>query len=56
MVSHYIAYPTEVEKSTEKTAPREALRKEVVSLGFYIYKANDTLHIECESVIVGYIL
>ena len=34
----------------------ETLRKEVVSLGFYLHKTNDTLHIECESVIVGYIL
>ncbi len=36
--------------------PRETLRKEVVSLGFYSNKINDTLHKGCESVIVGYIL
>ena len=34
----------------------ETLRKEVVSHGFFIYKRNDTLHKDCESVIVGYIL
>ena len=36
--------------------PRDTLRKEVVSLGFYLHKTNDTLHKDCESVIVGYIL
>jgi len=36
--------------------PKETLRKEDVSLVFYTYKTNDTLHNSCESVIVGYIL
>ena len=40
----------------EKARPRETLRKEVVSLGFYSNKTNDTLHKVCENVIVGYIL
>ena len=40
----------------EKRPPRETLRKEVVSLVFYLHKTNDTLHIEGDSVIVGYIL
>jgi len=35
---------------------RETLRKEVVSLCFDSNKINDTLHNDCESVIVGYIL
>ncbi|MBR3597652.1 MAG: hypothetical protein IKL47_11820 [Clostridia bacterium] len=30
---------------------RRILRKEVVSLGFYLNKVNDTLHSGCESVI-----
>ncbi len=40
----------------KKKHPRETLRKEVVSLVLYLYKTNDTLHRNCESVIVGYIL
>lgn len=40
----------------KNTTLRETLRKEVVSLGFYHYKTNDTLHKDCKSVIVGYIL
>ena len=40
----------------KKALPRETLRKEVVSLGFYLDKTNDTLHKDCESVLVGYIL
>ena len=40
----------------KKSPKRETLRKEVVSLGFYLDKTNDTLHKDCESVIVGYIL
>ena len=43
-------------RKLKRTAPSETLRKEVVSLGFYHYKTIDTLHKDCESVIVGYIL
>ena len=39
-----------------KSFPLEYVSKEVVSLGLYLYKTNDTLHKDCESVIVGYIL
>ncbi len=43
-------------KHKNKRALSETLRKEVVSLGFYPYKTNDTLHKDCESVIMVYIL
>ena len=39
-----------------KQKATKTLRKEVVSLYFYPNKTNDTLHKDCESVIVGYIL
>ena len=43
-------------RNNKKHSERETLRKEVVSLGFYLNKTKDTLHKDCESVIVGYIL